>query len=496
MESAELDKGKRVRHCFPRKEVYHRFIHSENYAYSPANRHQISCKGNYLVIGDIGKKSTIIDIEEMWFYNSNRMIAIIHRNLKRIIINRKYDYYYYELRNAIPDDYTIYYTDETFSDKNILLDTEKCLRTYSKFLIEKLVETSLQPYYSILYNNNKKTLHCNINIEERKYGYYKTILDFIKINKIKKYSFYKECFNEKYKLRIYTTSWRFIIKEIKLPTLQQIVNNTIFNKKEKLLFEQKYFWTKYCYGRSIPFKDVKYYWNTEIISQKMCVYFNKHNIYWLDNYKDETCITWNDYIIRSYEIEEKHHAKYIQENIERSNKNRKEAKEKAAAIVNQEDAILAWRNGTRIRDCKIDFKEFVPPHRRGQYGSWRTSYIYVGNFSFKNTQLKLVGENVVTSRNASVPLSSAIATFHLFDSCCRTYDATGKDRFTFPNRFNVGIYNLRDIQYIEKFADNGEKLGYKSWLIRIGCHNLWIDDIMNFIKYYHLENKFLSNNLN
>lgn len=489
MESAELDKGKRVRHCFPRKELYHRFVHSENYAYSPANSHQVSCKGNYLVVGDIGKKATITDIEEMWFYNSNRMIAIIHRNFKRIIINRKYDYHYYELRNAIPDDYTIYYTDETFSDKNILLDTEKCLRLYAKYLIEEFIERDLKCYYSILYTN-RKTFHRNPNID-KKYGYYNTILDFIKTNKIEKYDFYKECFNDKYKLRIYTTGWSSIVKEIKLPTLQQIANNTIFNKKEKLLFEQKYFWTKYCYGRGIPFKDVKYYWNTEFISQAICIYFNKHNIYWLDDYRDETCITWNDYVIRSYKIEEKHRHKYIQDNIALSNHNRKEAEAKAISNIRQETLITNWRKGIPIHN-KIYFKEFIPPCRKNQPGTWKDSYIYVNNIGFKNTQLKLVGQNVITSRNASVPLSSAIKAFHLFNNCVKTYKIIGRTKFEFFN-FKVGIYNLRDIQLTEKYTDGGKKLGYDAWLIRIGCHNLWIDDIMNFIEYYHLENKFLSN---
>ena len=35
MESAELkENGKRVRHCFPRQEVYHRWIHDDTYVYS------------------------------------------------------------------------------------------------------------------------------------------------------------------------------------------------------------------------------------------------------------------------------------------------------------------------------------------------------------------------------------------------------------------------------------------------------------------------------
>lgn len=57
----------------------------------------------------------------------------------------------------------------------------------------------------------------------------------------------------------------------------------------------------------------------------------------------------------------------------------------------------------------------------------------------------------------------------------------------------VGIYNLRFITYKDKVSDSGTPLGYKEWCIQIGCHALWLDDIEDFIKYYHLEDKFHNN---
>ena len=59
-------------------------------------------------------------------------------------------------------------------------------------------------------------------------------------------------------------------------------------------------------------------------------------------------------------------------------------------------------------------------------------------------------------------------------------------------KVNVGIYNLRFITYKEKTTDTGVKLGRKEWCIQIGCHALWLDDIEDFIRYYHLEDKFLN----
>lgn len=489
-------KSKRIRHCYPRQEVYHRFIHDNEYYYSN-KAHAISSKGNYLSLGDIGRYKSISDIEEYW-YPYNRVFAVIDRENKKILVSHKYENLTYELIRAIPDDYTVFHCDNDIPVYNILHDEniDALAKLHLQHCVEQYVDRYLFTFYACL--EGKKVLHADIDSlikkDNNKYSLYydyEAIKQFIRKYKVKHRTWYNKSLNTRFKLNIYyPNSWNRIT--IELPTVKQVLTNTIFSKHQVDLFRKRYFYTKYCYGRGIPFKDVKLYWNKEVSSKEMYDYFNKHNIYWLDDYRTESCITWNDYVIRSHEIEEKHRSKYIEENIAKSNQNRKEAIEKANAITNQEDVILAWRNGSRIRDYKIDYREFVLPRRRGQCGTWRTSYIYAGNVSFKNTQLKLIGENVVTSRHATVPLSSAIAAFHLFDSCRSTYDATGKDRFIFPNRFNVGLYNLRDIQYVEKFADNGEKLGYKSWLIRIGCHNLWIDDIMNFIRYYHLEDQFLN----
>lgn len=495
---SEVKKG-RIRHCYPRSEVYHRWIHSPEYVYD-ANGSLVSGKYNYLRCQDIGKLVKDEDIKEAWNYHKHSVIAVIDRDKKKICISVKYTKWYVELLNALPNYYEIFWCSGEIPTPNILSftpeDKEILCKEHIKYVIERYTEDILRPFYNtlngrLILHNDIDNLHTEPTYRGFKYPSYDGIKLFVKKYRVRLYSWFKESLNPKFKFQTYwPSSWDSITVE--LPSVKKVLNDIVFTKCQKEYFRKRYFYTKYCYGRGISFIDVEHFWNTEVLSREMYDYFNKHNIYWLDTYRDETCITWNDYIVRSYKIEEKHRDKHIQENIAKSNQNRKEAEEKASVITSQEDVISAWRNGSRIRDCKIDYKEFVPPRRRGQYGTWRNSYVYVSNLTLKNTQLKLVGNNVVTSRNASVPLSSAIATFHLFDSCCRTYDATGKDRFEFPDRFKVGIYNLRDIQYIEKFTDSGEKLGYKSWLIRIGCHNLWIDDIMNFIRYYHLEDKFLN----
>ena len=59
---SKVKKG-RIRHCYPRKEVYHRWIHNSEYVYSN-QAYAVSGKGNYLRMFDIGKHRAVSDIEE------------------------------------------------------------------------------------------------------------------------------------------------------------------------------------------------------------------------------------------------------------------------------------------------------------------------------------------------------------------------------------------------------------------------------------------------
>lgn len=54
----------------------------------------------------------------------------------------------------------------------------------------------------------------------------------------------------------------------------------------------------------------------------------------------------------------------------------------------------------------------------------------------------------------------------------------------------VGLYNLRYIEFRQKQTNNGNLLDKWEYVVVIGCHHIWIDDFMSFVKYYNLENKF------
>ncbi len=516
MNSAEpKTKSKRIRHCYPRQEVYHRFIHDSEYYYSN-KAHAISSKGNYLALGDIGKNKSVSDIEEYW-YPGNNIFAVIDRENKKILVSHKYSDVAYELLNAIPDDYEVFHCKNNIPFYNILHydNIDALAKLHLQYSVECYVEHYLTPFYAVC--NGKKILHNSLDgiikdinnrskdklssVAFNKYAKYWSyeygnINEFVKKYKVKRRTWYNEVLNDNFTFYIYyPDSWGYIT--IKLPTVKQILTNTVFTKTQQEVFRKRYFYTKYCYGRGISFADVEKYWTKEMLSQEMNVYFNKHNIYWLSEYYTEQCITWNDYVIRSYEIDKNHHKKYIQENIAKSNQNRKEAEEKAKAYINQKVILDDWRKGNHIKNGNISFRKFCPPKSRNQKGFWKDSYICTNNIGFQNTQLKLVNNEIITSRHARVPIENGIKIFKLLLKCIANNKQTGETRFTFGHEsIKVGIYNFRSISYCTKQTDDGRTLDYKTWLVKIGCHNLWLDDIEDFIKYYHLEDKFYPNNNN
>lgn len=486
METAEVKKEKRVRHLYKKSELYHRFVHDNTYVYSPDNGNQISAVGNYLHVGNPFRYQKLTDIDEYFSIYSPFMIAIIHRGLKRIIITNKFIDYVWELKRAIPDDYKIFLTNKTLDDKDVLLDLEKCHRLHCEYLIEQFVNNNLHNFYSVL-TGFSKVLHISLENIKRNSSYL-DIIQYVKDNKIKQYSFYKECFNDKYNIRFYR-GWNYYWETIKLPTLKQIVTNKVFTKKQVLLLEQYVFYTKYCFGNGIPFKDVVANWNKEITHDEFIRYCNRHSLYqsidWLVD-----CYTWNDKIAKVIQAEKKIYEKYIQEQVDKSKQNRQEALAKLDELTLQDYTVEDWRNGKRCtNNQRVEYREYVKPTRRNQSGTWRTSYVsnYFKKSTFDNTQLRLVENLIETSRFAVVPLKDGITLYKLWMLYIKKY-GTNINK-TFEN-IKCGIYNLRHMRYITKQTDDGRTLDYKQYLCQVGCHSLWLDDVEDFIRFYHLEDKF------
>lgn len=494
MEGAEPKvKTKRIRHCYPRQEVYHRFIHDNEYYYSN-KAHAISSKGNYLSLGYTFRYKSVEDIEKYW-YPDNRIFAVIDRENKKILVSYKYENLTYELIKAIPDDYTVFHCDGGIPIYNILHDEniDDLAKLHLQHCIEKYVERYLIQFYACL--EGKKVLHFNIDSlikeDNRKhfwYYEYEAIKQFVRKYKVKSRTWYNKSLNTKFKLNIYYPNyWNRIT--IELPTVKQVLTNTIFSKHQIDLFRKRYFYTEYCYGRGIPFSDVDKYFGTSITHDEAVRYCNRRNIYlntdWLVDVH-----TWNELISKTKEIELKIHKNYVAEQVAKSEANYNAALEELRKIES-DYTVNSWREGKiNIGQHSVSYRKYIAPIRYNSSGTWMTATIHSSYKTFTNTQLKLEGSIIRTSKNATVTLEEGIKMYKMFmigrnNNPNRTSWTTSD----FGN-VKVGIYNLRFVTYKDKVSDTGKSLGYKEWLIQIGCHSLWLDDIEDFIKYYHLEDKF------
>ncbi len=507
-------KHKRIRHAYARKEVYRHWIESPEYVYVNRN-HQISGKEDYLRIGDIGKEKSRLLIERQVDCNSSTF-AVIDRNTKRILISDMYPVCALELQWSLPTEYEVFRCHGSIPCHDILSEehTELLCKIHLEYVIMDYTSRYLFPYYAVL--KGKNVLHNDINVDTKKEAiksrtrFHKNddILTFIKKYKIKKYDWYNKTLNDKYDLIIYYPDCYGIIN-ISLPTIKQIVTGTVFNKKQIELFNKKRFYTKYCYCRGIKFKDVDKYWNKtvsplnidsandnnsyDLTYDQVKKFLRVNKVYWNDDFYNNDLVTWNDYIILTSQEENKRKSERIRENIEKSKQNELKAREELKKYVDDNDYIKHWRDSKNpcVRNY-VEYKKFIEPTSKHRYGFWITEKLYFKpNIVFDNIQLKLYTDTIVTSNNGSVSIDEAIKCYKILQDCIEKHNKEGQNTFSFVEQnVRVGLYKLIAISYECKRKDNGLLLSITTWRIRISCHNIWLDDFEDFVRYYHLEEKF------
>ena len=507
------DKHKRIRYAYPRKEVYHRWIHSPEYVYTDRN-HQISGKYDYLRIGDIGKDKSRSIIERDIYYNSNTF-AIIDRDTKRILISDMYPVCAFELLVALPDEYEIFRCHGSIPCHDILSKEhiELLCKIHLEYVVMYYTSSYLSPYYATL--KGKNILYSDISIDINKEAIKShtcvnnndDILTFIKKYKIKQYDWYNKTLNPKYKLSIYYP-YCYSTINISLPTVKQLVTGTIFNKKQIELFNKKRFYTKYCYGRGISYKDVDRYWNKtvaplntdstndnssyDLTYEQVKKFLRVNKVYWNDDFYNNNLVTWNDYIILTKQEENKRESEHIKENIEKSKLNELKAREELKKYVDN-DYIKLWRDSKEVfvRNY-VEYEKFIEPTSKYRYGSWIKEKLYLKPSNvFDNIQLKLCNDSIVTSNNCFVSIDEAIKCYKILQDCIEKHNKEGLNEFSLIDKnIYIGSYRLMYIVYKCKYKDNGLPLSVTTWLIRIGCHKIWLDDFEEFVHYYHLEERF------
>lgn len=163
VEVKEKTKSKRIKRCYPRRELYHRWVHSPEYVYSKNNNSpKCSASDNFLCINEHG---TYSDIASAWEYYKDKIIAIIDRDHKRVIFNMNYRLIVSECFRAIPDDYDIFYSIGDIPSPTILFtgELETLVQTHVSYLVKTYIETKLTNAYKALLNDTKV---CHIDIDD------------------------------------------------------------------------------------------------------------------------------------------------------------------------------------------------------------------------------------------------------------------------------------------------------------------------------------------
>lgn len=495
VEVKEKTKSKRIKRCYPRHELYHRWVHSPEYVYcTGSNSPRCSGSNEFLCINEHAAYS---DIATSWEYYKDKVVAIIDRDSKRIIFNMNYRSIVYECINALSNDYTIFYSIGDIPSPTIFFtgELETLTHTHISYLVKTYIERTLTNAYKALLDSTKV---CHINIDEiyssdkvNLYYYvpYYIIKAFSKKYKLKQYSWYDKPFDFKCKCTYYE-GYRERSITVYPKSLKKIINKQIFTKNEITIIKQKRFYTLYCYGNGISYNSVVKNWDKPFDKEyfRKC-YRNKNLSIDVDNPEFKV---WQDGIIALRETEWSYIRKLEAENVAKSDANYKEALalyEKTCSEI----SINEWREGIIPTNHTISYRHYYPSCNKNRVGYWKENYLYPSRKKFSNVQLRLRDNVIQTSKSATVSILDGVRAWDLLHSVIKRYENSNKQHIdvSVDSRVHrIGIYGISKIHYGTKSTDDGDILDKKEWCIIVGCHRLWRDDIIDFINYYNLWDKF------
>lgn len=443
----------RVKHSFTKDAGIHEGIHRDEPGWYDSDHHYYCFGYGYFFHRGkgLGKKLTPDYIRDNWdregWYEGikHTCMAVIDRKRKIAVIKQSGEYYW-KIEKGLPEGYAIYKIDYNIpvyditnpKNKKILIDM------YMKYLITRYLNT-FRDEFKVL-NTMSKQINSYSYIASSRDDLLKEINELVA-----KYKFIP-----KYK-PLSDKPYYHDYGKIPFPSVDTILNDSIFNDEEKLKIKKCIFYTKFCLHKDISWKELNKKWSDEYVTEVEA--------------KDKA----EEEAFRKREAEYKI----------KTEKNYKEALAKANQTVDE------WRKGGTNKEI----------HYTKYYANSNTRIIkaidsILYNTIFPNTQLRIRPGKpnwVETSRGALVPLETAI---NVFNKLYVDYVISGKTEFQFKyNEFKIGSFYVSRIDYLDKYINNTPYedksgfLGYKEWRFRIGCHTLWFDDIKDFARYYNLQDR-------
>ena len=444
----------RVKHVFTKNAGIHEGIHRDEPGWYDSNYHCYCFGYGYFFHRGkgLGKKLTPDYIRDNWDREGwcgglkGACMARIDRKRKIAVIKEGTEYSW-AIERGLPQGYIIYKTDEDIPIYDITEPKNKkiLINMYMKFLITRYLNT-FRDEFKVLNTVSKQISTYSYSASGRD--------DLLKeINElVANYKFIPKC------KPLSDKPYYHDYGKIPFPSVNTILNDSIFNDEEKLKIKKCIFYTKFCLHKGISWAELNKKWSDEYIAEVEA--------------KDEA----------EEEAFRKREAEYKIKN----EKNYKEALAKANQTIDE------WRKGGRKQEIHYT-SYYANPDTREIKAIDRVLY----HTMFPNTQLRIKPDKpnwVETSRGALVPLETAI---NVFNRLYTDYILSGKTMFKFErDEFRIGSFCVSSISYEDKFVDivkyghvKPEKLGYKEWKFCIGCHTLWFDDIKDFARYYNLQDR-------
>lgn len=510
---------KRIRHIFNKEELYHTFVYRDEYSICRSQSTPMTAIYDFLFAGQhdevkhIENKSDAYNLIKGKLYGyfdwSKYCIAVINRKDKVLVVSDEYLSHKWHLECSLPNKHEWlilihhgHITNPSIAKANY---RKQLIRKYFEYLIVRYVSSVLYKFrlaytdvnYCGIHNENHDVDDIRI-VEKITYA-----VDFFKPSKTLLNTHIVDDYKGMYYYSGYSWSPNDTIRLNKkqIPTINQILNNKLFDEEHQLIYDKKMFYSRYCRGTRVGFtyKEVNNLYNTKVCNDKLiCKITNVDGgkiAKWYNAFPKEHKPTWHQIIENFY--------KDFQAAIDYTNKinrakslnNKREAERKLAEFYKSNNIVNAWREGNRCKNEIITYNSWVNSTIR-HAGYWEAAKLY--GWTFNNTQLRLKDNNIIaTSRYCCVPLHDAIRLYQLFITDTTTERVAkainNKDNITinFEN-FNItcGNYKLNWFKYTNKVTDTNVPLNYKEWCVCIGCHHIWIDDFIDFVHYYHLEKDF------
>ena len=470
-------------------QYYHEGVNQDNYRICRCGGYHRSAAFGYFFLGgesDIKHVQTKKDIEDNWescslnYYGFHTQglgkmcYAIYDRKRNILVFDEKHSPDYLAITKTVNEDCAIFRV-RNITDVNITRKPKQLALAYIDYLLSKYIQ-NLSDVYRLLGKHSitiyRKKLYDRELISITKE--IKAIVDNYKtIPRNKSLG--------KGDIYIGNNGWRTVTKTIDFPTINDVINFKVFTKKEIKLINQRKWWTKNGFRHNISFKETQTNWNTKVNDVLKGVSL------WQDNIakrNSETLKIWNERIDK------------LKKEVDINRK----AKIDAIFNIPISEQLKRWREQKEYESYdkfKIVYDDFKT---KGRIIEWFKHEETVNINCFDNKQLKLSEDRkvVITSSNARVNLIHAIT---LFNKLYNDYilpilnDWINNCHYDYCIDFRckhiyIGCYELRRIGFKDKVTDYPHKpLGYKEWFVEIGCHVLWFDDVKEFCRYYHLEDK-------